>query len=460
MKKYFMYVAFAAAGLLTSCSSESLTAGEDPQNPTPEDRVPIQIAVATPQAVSNPISTRGAGTVGDLATGNNIWKGEKVNVYMFEKGTLTLATDGTNSLYDNVALTTPSEASALASGLANELNAAGNRVPYKYYPVQGNFDFWGYYRDDATPTTGSADPVVGTNEVAVPFEIDGSQDLMVAKAEPTVAEIGLLDASRNTDYYSAYAARKTVQPNMTFKHLLTRLTFSIVGGNNEAIGFKDQGGGVYALPGNDNIYDGVFIRSIKIRSLKTGNIIAAWIPGGTVTTGEPAQLISFTKSNPAVAADSTWMELKGKDRDAVSGKVADLYDNTFAWADKDVMVEKLKIGGTDFGKICRPTSLDPDAAVSVGGALLLAPDDKYAAEITLGQILVTEADFPGGITNPTTTVVYPKFETVINPKAPDTAFEQGKSYNVKITLYGAQRIAINTTLEAWTSGTEVPIVAE
>lgn len=464
MKKYFMFAAVVTAGMLASCSSESLT-GSDPEIPTPaqEDLVAIQIGVATPQVdLSTKAGTRGAGTVGDLTTGTNVWKGEKVNVFMFNKGTLTLATDGNNSLYDNVELTTPS---ATASGVANELNATGDRVIYKYYPVSGNYDFWGYYRDDALPAAAGGDPtapaalpVTGATEVTVPFTIDGSQDLMVAKAEPSAAEIALLDAQRNTDYYSAYAARKTVQPNLTFKHLLTRLTFSVVGGNNEAIGFKETSTpGSYALPANGNTYEGVFIRSIRIRSLKSGNIIAAWIPDGSVNTRTPNELISFTKSNPAAAADSTWMELKSKYRDGGTGKVTDLYDASFVWGTDATIQGKLEIGGTDWDKIQRPKSLtDPE---TVGGSLLVAPDAKYVAEIVLGQILVTEEDFPGGGT-PTTKVVYSPFVTEINPKAPDTTFEQGKSYNVKMKLYGAQRIVITTTLEAWVPGTEVVIDAD
>lgn len=461
-----MFVAVAAAGMLASCSSESLT-GSDPKIPTPdqEELVAIQIGVATPQVdLSTKAGTRGAGTVGDLTTGQNIWKGEKVNVFMFNKGTLTLATDGTNPLYDNVALTTPSETDAVPTGVANELNAAGNRVTYKYYPVTGNFDFWGYFRDDALPAAAGGDPtdpaalpVTGATEVTVPFEIDGSQDLMVAKAEPSAAEIALLDAQRNTDYYSAYAARKTVQPNLTFKHLLTRLTFSVVGGNNEALGFKDDGEGNYALPAAGNTYEGVFIKSIKIRSLNSGNIIAAWIGGGSVTTGDPSELISFKKSVPAAAADSTWMELKSKDRDGVTGKVTDLYDASFVWATDATIQTKLEIGGTYWDKIQRPTSLTEP--VAVGGSLLVAPDDKYVAEIVLGQILVTEEDFPGG-GNPITKVVYSPLITEISPTSPDVTFEQGKSYKVKMKLYGAQRIVITTTLQAWESGEDVEIDAD
>ena len=80
MKKYFLFA--AVAGMLASCSSESLT-GSDPNiEPTQEDRVPIEIGVATTQTK---VSTRGTGTAGDLAgIGKNIWNGERINVLMYE----------------------------------------------------------------------------------------------------------------------------------------------------------------------------------------------------------------------------------------------------------------------------------------------------------------------------------------------------------------------------------------
>ena len=66
MKKSFMFVAVAAAGMLASCSSESLT-GSDPKiEPTQEDRVPIEIGVATAQTKA---ITRGVGTVGGAVIG-------------------------------------------------------------------------------------------------------------------------------------------------------------------------------------------------------------------------------------------------------------------------------------------------------------------------------------------------------------------------------------------------------
>ena len=66
MKKYFLFA--AVAGMLASCSSESLT-GSDPKiEPTQEELVPIEISVATPTARVG--MTRGTGTVGAVEDGS------------------------------------------------------------------------------------------------------------------------------------------------------------------------------------------------------------------------------------------------------------------------------------------------------------------------------------------------------------------------------------------------------
>ena len=67
MKKYFLFA--AVAGMLASCSSESLT-GSDPNiEPTQEERVPIQLSVASPSVRA---TTRGTGTVGGYYGGSSL----------------------------------------------------------------------------------------------------------------------------------------------------------------------------------------------------------------------------------------------------------------------------------------------------------------------------------------------------------------------------------------------------
>lgn len=454
MKKYFMFVAVAAAGMLASCSSDSLTAGSDPTiEPTLEERVPIKISVASPKLKG---VTRSVGTVGDTLGGTNVWLKEKVKVFMFVKNSnpLTLATDENGSIYDDTELTTPNN---VPSGIANEIVAGGDSIKYKYYPSVGNFDFWGYYIDDAN--NGAIDR--GATAYKVPFKIKGCQDLMVAKADTTTAQYDIItDRNSGTPspwpdqdrFYSAYSARRNVQPDMTFKHLLTRLTFSVVGKDYKAIGWKETvTPGVYALPGS-GVYDGVFVKSIKAKSKETGNIIAAYTGDAKPTT----ELIEFN-------GDYVMLPLGTKRGERTTNLVDSLYDqttfSTATWNNKAAMEALLTIGNANWDSIMRPKTIDPTNATPIGGALLVSPEDSYDLEIELGQYLLVEDSYPVPGSNSQYEVRYFKVPYTITPtKVNGTT--QGVSYNVKITLFGFEKIEVTTTLEAWTPGEEISFDAE
>ena len=281
MKKSFMFVAVAAAGMLASCSSDSLTAGPDPNiEPTQEDLVPIEISVATPMA--RLAQTRGTGTVGGVEDGSdnavnndgtsfgakNIWAGQKINVYMFKTGTLNLAyfKDGDAAgIFDNAEMDTPAATEDTNEGRAHYVDpAASGRYLEKYYPLEGVYDFWGYRIDDATVNSAPAKNA-GGDLFSANITVDGTQDVLGAKTVPAKWE-NLTDAQKGqfaneTEYntyisssgklYSASAARKLVQPRLEFNHLMTRLTFE-------------------AYPGNDNAKT-VYITGIKVRPLSEYN---------------------------------------------------------------------------------------------------------------------------------------------------------------------------------------------
>ena len=264
MKKSFMFVAVAAAGMLASCSSDSLTAGSDPTiEPGQKDLVPIEISVATPVARA---TTRGTGTVGgvELANGTavnndgtttgtpkaNIWAGQKVNVYMFNKGTLDLAQFDGAAIFDNAVMDTPPATETTKSGLAHYVDPAvpaSGRYLVKYYPLTGAYDFWGYRIDNAATT---AVPAVAGDKLSVVITVDGSQDVLGAKTtDPDLS--GTNPTLTTADLYSAKAARQNIQPELEFNHLMSRLTFE-------------------AYPGNDNAKT-VYVTGIKVRALNAYN---------------------------------------------------------------------------------------------------------------------------------------------------------------------------------------------
>ena len=146
----------------------------------------------------------------------NVWNGETLKIYMFDQGTLDLALDktgdGTTPLFDNA---------EIIAGTGNDTVIVETQ---KFYPMQGNYDFFAYHVDDAAV---GVDVVETADVFTLPVTIDGSQDLMVAKAELTADQINILSAEKANDYYSAFSARKGINPHFTFKHLLTRFTFEV-----------------------------------------------------------------------------------------------------------------------------------------------------------------------------------------------------------------------------------------
>ncbi len=245
MKKYFIFAAVATAGLFASCSSSDDFANEGAQNPNVDERQEIRLNLATPGAMA----TRGTGTVGGVGTGTNVWRGQKINVFMFTKDdnhatTLDLTNVGTAAapqyLYNNTSMITPGSDENLIDGMGVTANVASGQAMIEdgtinYYPSVGNFDFFGYHADDAL--TGALDDTDNA-KWTVPFTIDGTQDLMSTKAALTPDQIAIPGVGATyEDYYSAKAARKGIDPTLTFKHLLTRLQFSVKAGNDNAAGY-------------------------------------------------------------------------------------------------------------------------------------------------------------------------------------------------------------------------------
>ena len=478
MKKYFLFA--AVAGLLASCSSESLTAGSDPKvEPTQDDRVPIEINVASVQTKA---STRGSGAVGDLdGDANNVWKGQKINAFMFDKNKLTIPQDEEGDIYNNTELTTPT---GVVSGIAKEYLSA-TTVKHKYYPQRGNFDFWGYYADDANAAAVTADPtnavdatspiaseiVDGDQDVIVPFIINGTQDLMVAKAVPVGADATAIsgwDAEDQDRFYSAFAARKNVQPELTFKHLLTLLKFKIKGGTPGSCGWSWDGG-TWVGPTVGEKFTGVFVKSIKIKSQSTGYIVAAYTRDDMSTDTRyqnATKLIKFddTTTAPATEPDNykdfeLWNDTDGDGKlDALYSFVPAAGDLTVTAPGDDNYNELYKATATPTSATTENTAWTYDE-VPVGSGILAQTRDSYVMEIELGQYVLDVED----TTNPANNTYKIKpnkisnIPVVIDPADASKKFEIGKAYTLTITVYGYEEIKIKTTLEGWIDGGDVTV---
>ena len=385
--------AVASLGLLASCSSD-----DDLSTGGKNDLQQIKIGMGVQTTVG---ATKGTGSVGSVGEANNKWAGQAINIYMFNKGTLDLAKwDDGIAIYDNAKFNAPTAAS---TGLAT---AADHSV--KYYPTQSSFDFWGYRLDDAI----QGEPAVsedGTKQ-EVGFELNGSQDIMVGKATPD--EEDLAKCADETKIYSAYAARRDVQPDIVFKHLLSRLVFSVTGGNQDAC--------------NDTY--GVKVTGITVKSKYTGKLIVAYTPDAEVTN----QLVP--------TEDVTDLELMQRDEADAQGN-----NNLIPLVAKGPKWD-----------------VDADKAIktNIGEAILAVPADQYELTIKLQQYVKTQEAYNDGTDHDAEYETRTFSYNDVIKLADDNVFQAGYSYNVNITVYGLSEIKINTTLTPWVDGGNIDMNPE
>ena len=260
-KKFYLALA-ATAALFASCSSDDVI-GNARQNALDENApAKIEIGIAPTVEVS-----RGTGRVGDTSTGDQ-WAGQEFSVLMLEKGTMMGA-------YEDVARTTP-----IIKG--TKMTATGTAVVSLendaiYYPTTSAngaavYDFWGYRLDNSEVLNASEFDFQGyddatATQIAVPFEINGTQDIMVATTAPSDAAYA---AANPNNIYSAKSARNGVKPNLSFKHLLSSLTFKVKAKSRDITTAATN-------PTTDaNWQAGYQITNITLKSKATGKLVVAY----------------------------------------------------------------------------------------------------------------------------------------------------------------------------------------
>lgn len=417
--------AVASLGLLASCSSDDdLSTGGNGKDGLQQIKIGM--------GVQANVATRGTGTVGAVGAENNKWAKQTVNVYMLNKGTLDLAKFGEDPIYENTVLTTPTDN---ASGIASELDEHGV-AQYKYYPTTKTaFDFWGYRLDDANDTIaadqdGSATaaaiksnkfvPYTSGDSLLIGFKIDGTQDIMAGKAVPTEEEITKCGGEDNI--YSAFAARREVQPNIKFEHLLSRLNFQVLAGAQSTT----------------DANTGVKVTGITVKSKATGKLVIAY--KGEATFENVSNQLIVDKYADEVKEAALYKDLVVKQRGATAALTENLVD-------LEPVTPKWNNGMA--------------LATQVGEALLAIPADKYEITINLKQKVQVKGD-KGHPTDPDDfqEKEYTYTADLKNTVNPEKGFEPGYSYNVTITVYGLSEIQITTTLIPWKDGGNIEMNPE
>ena len=527
MKKSFMFVAVAAAGMLASCSSDSLTAGSDPiPEPTQEERVPIQLSVSSPSVELPSGATRGTGTVGGVGGGENKWYGQRINVFMFTKDVETKATTlnltpldpehpEAAKYYDNAEMITPGTGNLTPTGSTstNIGEAMLTDGTIQYYPPTGNYDFFGYHVDDAPGALDkTADPWT------VSFTIDGSQDLMSTKAALTGGqETTMATLNDPKDFYSTKSARKLVQPVLSFNHLLSRLSFVIIPGNDNAGGWEittpavlyadaaeynaakgtsltDEGFAALSeeertkTPAvyGQNTEKAVYVQAIKVYSKTTGKMAVAW------TGDAPEEMITWTDGGAPA-----WLTLKDRPAyyeiahatntistaayNALAAETSyykindhsDIIDQTTYDAKTDVEKAEYEIANT-----CKAAYNPVGADVANYNLTGITPTyplmnhayNPAALESTpIGEALIvapSEEDYEMEVTltqkvptnwNTPAALTEKTMTYPLTIKAPDGGFKKNISYQVNLTVYGFERIVVTTEIKPWDTGAPINV---
>lgn len=320
--------------------------------------------------------------------------------------------------------------------------------------------------------TSSINDTKETGKVTVPFTIDGTQDVLAASTYLTAADTMALaknnaltrdaqtgalvlegaDATTYANYagslYSAKTARQNVQPNLLFKHMLTRFTFNAAAMQSN-----------FAQGGADEIR----IKDIKIYSRTNGKLVATYKEVTGTAKGQDSVIVCVldttteTSVNPYVG-----LSLKKRDAGATeSGYLVDLIKDT----EKSV--------GSLTTKGIPVVYRDETEWTALGEALLVMPDEtEYVMDITIEQTVYGREDVDGNGIDGTqeikeATIKGLKIEAAkvvtSNPhSASETVdgiqkFLAGNSYNVRVQVYGLSKIEVTTTLEPWADGGHVDI---
>lgn len=446
MKK-ILFFSLAVAGMLTSCSSDD-SVNMSGNEANIGSGVPIELTIGSKFSTS----TRGTGTVGGLATdaAANKWHNQIVKVYMLKKNTMELATltDGGTPIYEDEPFATPGHPFAnmdpanqgpRQSGLARPTNSL-----VKYYPIEGNYDFYGYRIDDCTYLNAAGKPEVKDGDsLVVKFQMDGSQDIMAARAYVNDEEKAAAATNGNplTDvnrYYSAYAARRGVQPRLDFKHLLTRLEFEVIPMGDDAV----------AYPG------GVLIDSIKVLTDKfKGEFTIAKTsetPDSAFFKGDFQKALRWTTNATPTAADTVKFALMQRD-------TAWHYQAATPAGYENINIDSLNLVKLDSVDLRNRTQ---EVAVGVGEAMFVAPDEtEYSVIVYTHQW--TRKSYDASPIDTPSNLVLTKYELPAKIKlSGDAPFQQGYSYKVSIKVWGLKEIKLTTTLMGWIDGGGIQIAPE
>ena len=393
MRKRYLYI-LASAVLLQSCTDNSYRGTIDIAGVSDEP-MPVIIVVGNPD---NMFISKGSGAI-DNET--EVWKNAPVYVYSFRKD-LNTSFDRTSSENAVECLVDGSkDRDGAMSGKMARIGELDSYVTWEgpedavYYPLNTQpYDFYAYYIDDMQIP--DADFVRTPDEISFPVEIDGSQDLMSAKAtllDEQLENAGYTDEDKAniTNYaYSAYTAALNIQPVIYFKHHLVRLRFDVYSGFEETTGKK------------------IYVDRIEVRSKTKGVFTVA-----------------------SKSADRMGVDFSGDDRPLTDRPLLTLKDKGGA----ELQRVELPYAGAGIGM----ENIYEGTPVRIGESLLVAPDTEYQVILTLTEVLESGRHHQN------------VSRTYLRTSA-GNSFLPGNQYTVRFAVYGVTEVGTSVTLTPWGDG--------
>lgn len=327
-------------------------------------------------------------------------------------------------------------------------------------------------------------------QMSIKFRINGTQDLLAGKAE---RETGYDDG------FSAKSARRGVKPNIKMNHMLTRLTFDIYRGDKEAnkiqitgikIKSKDSGKLLVAYDA-DYVVDGVVDNTAL-----TLNDLIKWQDKAGKYEGEEGFVDANLRTTYFTLKQAKVVDILDEHNqptgNTATTTVGDIHDNDYSTENvehfyaKKNKLEDLKpfnvssITNWVGQEIDNQGTKAPIANChkALGAAMFVAPGESKYTMILEYKVLVDDRKDPqdpptfndpnhpgateGDPDGPATAGddLLENMEVTFDLNAPqvaadDNKFARGKSYNIKITVYGLRPILATATLEAWEKGNDI-----
>lgn len=304
------------------------------------------------------------------------------------------------------------------------------------------YNFFGYFVDDLDLSNYTREK----DKISYDIEIDGYQDVLVGAAktpltEADFAEGGIYEkaASLTEDErqkilnipgnYSTFAAHRNVHPVVNMKHQLTMLKF-------------------FAYPGASSAKD-VVIKDISVMTLTKGTLTVA------SRNIDDCKLVFKPENGVDVLQKAVKLGEFQKETDE-NGETHNVYGNIkpglrdegyqVMWKDEWADNESQVVPGVTHV----PTTKEKmdEASVELGAGLLVAPQESYVVTLTYlfpdqyGELKPHKTEYR---------------ITPAKKEGEQASFEKGLLYNVKIGVYGLEKIQISGSVDGWGKGEDIDI---